>query len=218
MLNTKLIITVCLTFLIACTHNTDTATASQTSCSYANRPAAFPTVYDFASLPSGFSHASSTDKIIASGGTGVLSSISSEKFDVMYSTSTLSSASAKTQIDFTFSGGADVNNNVTLYLSYTFGVNTYYQAQFSKAGALSVMKLVNGVIATQANKVITAASSGTLTLSTCGSSISASAGSDSVSTSDPSPLAAAGVAWMIYQNTGGTAGAVAIDNFGVLTP
>jgi hypothetical protein len=207
-----------LVFLVACAHNAEMATSSPTSCTYTNRPSAFPSIYDFTALPSGFNHSSSTDRIVTSSGTGVLSSVGSEKFDIMYSSSTLASASAKSQIDFAFTGSADVNNNVTLYLGYTFGVNTYYQAQISKAGALSIVKLVNGSIAMQTNKIIASPSSGTLVISTCGNNISTNVGSDSVSISDSSPLAAAGIAWMIYQNTGGTAGAVAVDNFGVLVP
>lgn len=204
----------------SCAQTTNAAATTPTvPCTFGNRPASFSATYDFSALPGGFSHTATTDQLIASGGVGVLQSVASEKLDIMYSTATLSTTNRKISADFNFTGAANLNNNMTVYSNYALGSNTYYQGQISKAGALSVIKLVSGSVSLTASKVIgSAPTTGTLELSVCNGTITASVGSDSVSIADASVLSGGGVAFMVNQSTGGTAGGVSIDNFAVFIP
>lgn len=196
-----------------------TTPASTGSCTYNNRSVSYPTTYDFITLPAGFTHSATTDQLIASGGVGVLQSVISERLDIMYGLFLLTDKNRKLKIDFSFTGTAHTNNNVTLYSNDILGANTYYHAQISKAGALYVLKLLNGTTALSNFKVISPApASGTLELTVCDGIISATVGGDSATVTDSSVLTSGRIGFMVHQTTGGTAGSVSVDNFGVFIP
>lgn len=196
-----------------------TTPTSTGSCTFNNRSVSYPTTYDFATLPAGFTHSATTDQLIASGGVGVLQSVISEKLDIMYGNFLLTNTNRKLKIDFSFTGAANINNNVTLYSNDVAGANTYYHAQVSKAGALSVIKLLNGATALTNTKIISSPpASGTLELTVCDGTISATVGGDSATVTDSSVLTNGRIGFLVNQSTGGTAGSVTVDNFGVFVP
>jgi len=207
-------------FTLRCPANAKMTTAqAPTPCTYNNRNASFPASFDFTAMPTGFTHMAFTDQMIASGGVGVLQSVTGGKFDILYSTTALSAANTKLKTDFNFAAGANNSNNVMLFMHWSFASNAYYQAQIDKSGVLFLVKLAGSTLTLQNFTFIaTPPAMGTLELSICNGVVTATVGADAVSVTDNAPLTSGVIAVGIDNSMGGSAGSVSIDNLGVFVP